>query len=690
MQCHESRHAISKMLDGLLDYEEEFAVRQHINGCPECRVVLNAFEQDEQALTGYVRQAPYAPVAREVIEEIERRRSPWWDAFMAGSYRLASVAGLVLVLLVVGAGAWMLREVATSDPPADDQPVQETTLGAADQGDEVEQLAQSGPPMIGLDEVDLIVDRLDESGLVFDTDAVSQGNGYAVEYGRIAFDRHLTLLEYHVTELDDDARLMIGAFGANGGGGADFSDGRHAHEGWLALPAIDPETETVDVQDGQTLGDVAQNVHSIAVDLSPIAAIMDEPQTYDVTDRANGIELCCLTVEHGVAVSRMSYDWEIVDGDSVAYVDESLQSVDSPPEIELTAEPIWPEVTVDGEQFPMLEQEVAQALMLDGDGLGLVDLPETGSLNVHFDHVMLPDENGRVSLAIYEGPWSFTAQLGAPTSDPEPTPEPTEPPMVAAEETPEPEGSPAPEQDADTPDSLRVLVYLVRDDEIGASSRQINYTQDVATASIESLLNGPLYEDEDAGLHSEIPEGTELLDIALNDGTLMVDLSSEFSQSDGADALQMRMAQIVHTATQFDTVERVDLLVDGQTIAPRGGGGESDADDLYYTRDDFEEEAPAILIETPAPHDVIGNEIRLTGTANTFEANLQIEVLDPHGEQVYRDHAMASSGTGTRGEFDLTILVEFEGEGMGAVRMFEHSARDGSRTNVVTIPVQFQ
>lgn len=112
--------------------------------------------------------------------------------------------------------------------------------------------------------------------------------------------------------------------------------------------------------------------------------------------------------------------------------------------------------------------------------------------------------------------------------------------------------------------------------------------------------------------------------------------------------------------------------------------------DEPLSREDFEDQAPAILLESPAPHESVGEEIRLSGTANTFEANLQIEVLDPQGEQIYRDHAMASSGTGTRGEFDLTIPVEYEGEGIGTIRMFEHSARDGERTNVVTVPVVFE
>jgi tricorn protease len=78
-------------------------------------------------------------------------------------------------------------------------------------------------------------------------------------------------------------------------------------------------------------------------------------------------------------------------------------------------------------------------------------------------------------------------------------------------------------------------------------------------------------------------------------------------------------------------------------------------------------------------------------TTYTYDcADRMKTIVDPMGNVVYRDYATATSGSGERGEFDLTVEVDFEGEGIGAVRMFEHSARDGERINVVTIPVRFE
>jgi germination protein M len=697
MHCRDVRKAIPALLDGALSYDREFAVRQHLNGCPDCHAVFQRFQQDERALSGYMRQAPYAPVARDVIEQIERQRSPWRDAFMAGSYRLASIAGLVLVLLVVGAGAWMLREVATSDQDAVEQPTQEIMVGTSDQDDSIatedDEGEEQAPAMIGMDDVEVIVERLDDAGLVFIADLQSEGDGYRVEYGRVAIDRHLTLVEYNVSELSEDARLMVGAFGRDGGGGADFSDGRLPRDGWLVLPAINPESDYIELQDGVTIGENALNSHQVDVDLTDVVVLQRVQRFYDVADTANGLQLCCLLVEPGIAVSTITWDWNIISTDDLEVVDEDLQPVDTPPLLDSTVEPVYPSVRVEDEPYPVLELDVGQALTLEGNGVGVFGLPAEGVLEVEYDFILLPRTGEETSAAIYRGPWTLTAELEDVVAEPEPTPEPTVPPDAAEEPmpTPEPEPEPTPvpeDDDDDVAETLRVLIYLVRGEEIGVSSREIGYTQDVATASIEALLAGPDYQDEDAGLHSEIPQGTELLDISLSDGTLTVDLSAQFADGGGSASMLMRVAQVVHTGTQFGSISEVQILIEGEEVEALGGEGI--AIDEPMDRDEFEDQAPAILIETPAPHETVGSEIRLRGTSNTFEANLQIEIIDPAGNQVYRDYATATSGTGTRGEFDLSISVDSEREGMGELQMFEHSARDGSRTNVVTIPVWFE
>lgn len=268
--------------------------------------------------------------------------------------------------------------------------------------------------------------------------------------------------------------------------------------------------------------------------------------------------------------------------------------------------------------------------------------------------------------------------------------QPTETPVVDDDPTPVP-----PEEDDDaaaddeTTTSHEVLVYVVRGEEIGVASRAIAGTPQVATGSLNELMTGLTPYEHDLGLSTEIPEGSRLLDVALqDDGTLIVDLSADFESGGGSFSMQMRLAQVVFTATQFDTIDRVQIRIEGQDVEAIGGEGVMV--DQPLTRDDFEDLSPAILIESPTPGEEVTSPIQLSGTSNTFEANMQIEIFDAAGNELYRDFATATSGTGTRGTFDLSLDVDIQTEGLGQIIMFESSAQDGSRINIVEIPVDFR
>ena len=137
-----------------------------------------------------------------------------------------------------------------------------------------------------------------------------------------------------------------------------------------------------------------------------------------------------------------------------------------------------------------------------------------------------------------------------------------------------------------------------------------------------------------------------------------------------ADLSRTGLAQIVYTLTQFPTVKAVEI------------GGKR------YTRADFEDETPLILVETPLPFEKVANPIRAKGTANTFEATFQYEVVDPSGKVVDTHFVTATSGTGQRGTFDFTTKRYTGPSGDGALVVFEHSAKDGSRIHEVRIPVE--
>ena len=80
--------------------------------------------------------------------------------------------------------------------------------------------------------------------------------------------------------------------------------------------------------------------------------------------------------------------------------------------------------------------------------------------------------------------------------------------------------------------------------------------------------------------------------------------------------------------------------------------------------------------------------LSVRGTANVFEAVFQLELLDADGRVLAKTRVQASSGTGTRGRFAVTLRFS-PAASEGKLVAFALSPKDGSRIDVVTIPVRF-
>ncbi len=130
-----------------------------------------------------------------------------------------------------------------------------------------------------------------------------------------------------------------------------------------------------------------------------------------------------------------------------------------------------------------------------------------------------------------------------------------------------------------------------------------------------------------------------------------------------------RTTEELYTLSQFDPNKPVDI------------GGKS------YTRTDFEDVTPSILVESPLPFAAVSSPLRVRGTANTFEATFDYELLDPSGKVLSHNFVTATSGTGTRGTYDFTVRFEAP-NGVGKLAVFERSAADGSRIHQVEIPLR--
>jgi hypothetical protein len=203
--------------------------------------------------------------------------------------------------------------------------------------------------------------------------------------------------------------------------------------------------------------------------------------------------------------------------------------------------------------------------------------------------------------------------------------------------------------------------------------------------ALESLLAGPSEAEREAGVGTAIPNGTELLGLDIDDGIATVDLSSQYEQGSGSHAEFLRLAQVVYTITQFETVQSVNFQIEGKPVEVFGGHGI--LLDRPRARRDYRDYLPPVLVDSPAIGERVDNPVSVSGTANVFEATVSLRILDASGKEIARTFTTATCGTGCRGHYSVSVPYEADREQPGVIEVFESSAEDGRPIHVVRIPV---
>jgi germination protein M len=203
---------------------------------------------------------------------------------------------------------------------------------------------------------------------------------------------------------------------------------------------------------------------------------------------------------------------------------------------------------------------------------------------------------------------------------------------------------------------VKYEVWYHRGEQLYPVTRTRSATPRVGTAALDELLWGPTASEHDAGVGTQIPSGTELLGLSIDNGIATVNLTSEYESGGGTASMTMRLAQVVCTLDQFSTVKGVLFQLDGHAVDVLGGEGIV-IDHPLRCRD-YRDLLPAILVTSPASGETVANPVTVTGTANVFEANVTVEIVDAAGKVVGNGFTTATCGSGCRGTFTITLSYD--------------------------------
>ena len=193
-----------------------------------------------------------------------------------------------------------------------------------------------------------------------------------------------------------------------------------------------------------------------------------------------------------------------------------------------------------------------------------------------------------------------------------------------------------------------------------------------AAGALAALLAGP-----PAGYTTAIPRGVSLVGVTTTDGTT----TATFSHALGTPS-RSAQGQIVATLARFAGVKHVFVseqghgpivLHRGDGFALVGGARGSDYVDLTPNA--------AIFVATPVRDSTVSSPVKVSGTADTFEAAFQLRAV-AGGAVVATKTINATSGTGTRGTWSTTVALP-RGEVM--LELFEPSAKDGTPIHATQI-----
>ncbi|WP_406264266.1 GerMN domain-containing protein [Streptomyces sp. NBC_00191] len=226
--------------------------------------------------------------------------------------------------------------------------------------------------------------------------------------------------------------------------------------------------------------------------------------------------------------------------------------------------------------------------------------------------------------------------------------------------------------------------YFLHGGRVSPAPRSVS-APTTADGALRALLAGPNRYERGHGRTTAVPVGTTLHSVTLHHHVATVDLSGRFDDGGGTQSMRARLAQVVFTATRFPSIEKVQFELDGKAVT--SFGGEGTVLNHPVGRADFEDLAPEILVESPLIGGTAHNPVRVWGTANTFEATFCLKLTDAAGRTAAHVYVVATSGSGTRGSFDVTSPYTVTRSGAGLLTAYYNSLEDGHPVVIDAVPL---
>lgn len=199
--------------------------------------------------------------------------------------------------------------------------------------------------------------------------------------------------------------------------------------------------------------------------------------------------------------------------------------------------------------------------------------------------------------------------------------------------------------------------------------------------AVDLLLDGPTAGElaQIPAFSDEIPDGVVRNGpIDVTAGVATVDLSENFDDGGGSFTMLMRLGELTYTLTAFDTIDTVELELDGVEVDVFSSEGiviDGGMTEAYFF-------GPGLIPEhfplTPVWWQYAENPIEVTGYSRAFEATINWELYDQDGLLLASGFETTGSAGPDFGPMSFTVDYTVDELQLGTLDVFEFSAMDGS------------